>query len=70
MDSELSYEWMADGGNISGEGSAITWTVPQEGMEVTVTVKVSDGRDGVASESVVFNVETCAPCAFMRAKNP
>lgn len=60
---ELSYEWSASGGELSGEGAVITWTAPLQGGKVTVAVAVSDGRD-VASKSIVFNVKTCASCAF------
>ena len=61
---ELSYEWTADGGNISGESTVITWTAPKNGGKVTVTVTVSDSRGGAASKSVVFNVKICAACSF------
>ena len=61
---ELSYEWTADGGSISGEGPVITWTAPKNGGKVTVTVTVSDSSGNVAAESIVFRVETCAACAF------
>lgn len=60
---ELSYEWSADGGSISGEGSSITWIAPLQGGEVTVAVTVSDNSGDVATESIVFTVKTCA-CAF------
>jgi hypothetical protein len=58
---ELLFEWSADGGDISGEGAVVTWTAPPQGGEVTIIVTVSDGRDGTATESIVFTVETC-PC--------
>lgn len=61
---ELLFEWSADGGGISGEGAIVTWTAPLRGGEVTITVTVSDGRGGVATESIIFVVTTCAPCAF------
>ena len=61
---ELLFEWSTDGGNISGEGPMVTWTAPLRGGEVTITVTVSDSRGGVATKSIVFKVETCAPCAF------
>ena len=60
---ELSYEWSASAGEISGEGAVITWTAPLQGGKVTVAIAASDGRD-VASTSIVFNVKTCASCAF------
>ncbi len=61
---ELSYEWLADGGEISGEGTVVSWTAPPEGGKVTVTVTVSDPSGGIAAKSIVFRVETCASCAF------
>ncbi len=63
-ENELLFEWSTDGGGISGEDAVVTWTAPLRGGEVTVTVTVSDGRGGVATESIVFAVTTCAPCAF------
>jgi len=60
---KLSYEWSADGGSISGEGSVVTWTAPFQGGKVIVAVTVSDGNSGVATESIVFTVKTCS-CAF------
>ncbi len=66
---ELSYELLAsgdkiDGGEISGEGSMITWTAPDGAVEVTVTVTVSDAAGNMVSKSIVFTVETCSACAF------
>jgi len=65
---KLRYKWLAnggktDGGTISGKGSAVTWTAPLQRGEVTVTVTVSDSSRGIATESIVFRVETCA-CVF------
>ena len=60
---ELSYEWSTDGGSISGKGRVITWTPPQAGRDVTVTVTVSDSGGVVAAKSITFTVETCS-CAF------
>ena len=60
---KLLYEWSTDGGNISRRGSAVTWTAPLRGGEVTITVTVSDSNGGVATKSVVFKVKTCT-CSF------
>ena len=60
---ELAFEWLADGGEWQGEGSMVTWYSPPEKGEVTLIVKVSDGRGDLAIESVVFVVTTCT-CAF------
>jgi hypothetical protein len=61
---ELTYEWSSNGGAISGEGSAITWTAPDTSTDVTVTVKVFDGAGNWVKKSVVFEVVSCSSCAF------
>ena len=53
---ELSYEWQASGGNISGEGDTVTWTAPQETGNYTVTVVVIDERGGESSASLSIRV--------------
>lgn len=60
---ELSYEWSANGTTISEEGPMVTWTAPLQGGEVAIIVTVSDSSGGIATNSMVFKVETCA-CAF------
>jgi hypothetical protein len=61
---ELVYEWSCTGGNISGEGSVITWTAPdtEVNITVTVTVRVFDGAGNWVRESIVFKVVHCAEC--------
>ncbi len=67
---ELSYEWSAsgddtDGGEISGEGSVITWTAPDvKGAVTVVTVTVSDAYGNMASKSIDFTVVRCSSCTF------
>jgi hypothetical protein len=61
---ELVYEWSCTGGEISGEGSLITWTAPDTEGDVTVTVVVTDVADNTVSESIVLNVVPCSPCIF------
>jgi hypothetical protein len=57
---ELSYEWSCTAGNISGEGSTITWKAPSEkSVTVTVTVIVSDAEDNSMAKSIVFHVPSC-----------
>ncbi len=41
---ELSYSWSTDGGNISGEGSTVSWTAPEALGTYTITVEVTDER--------------------------
>jgi hypothetical protein len=61
---ELFYEWSCDDGEISGEGSMITWTAPNEILTVsTVTVIVSDITGNRVSKSIVLYVPSCA-CGF------
>ena len=60
---ELVYEWSASGGEISGVGSVVTWTAPSSKGAVTITITVSDSSGGIATNSVIFRVETCA-CVF------
>ena len=60
---ELIYEWLSSGGNISGEGPAVTWTAPLRAGEFTIEVTASDSSGGTATKSIVFKVETCG-CAF------
>ena len=56
---KLSYTWSASGGNISGEGSAATWVAPNAFGTYTITVTVSDGRGGEATETIEIVVTCC-----------
>jgi hypothetical protein len=61
---ELSYEWSCTGGNISGDGSNITWTAPNKiSVKVTVMVIVSDAAGNSVGKSIVFCVPSCS-CHF------
>jgi hypothetical protein len=62
---EVSYEWSCEDGAISGEGSKITWTAPDESLDrTTVTVIVSDVAGNKVSKSIVFKVASCNACTF------
>jgi len=61
---ELVYEWLCDGGDISGEGSLITWTAPNTACDVTVMVVVFDVAGYMDNESVFFEVVSCSSCVF------
>ena len=61
---ELVYEWACTGGEISGEGSLITWTAPDTEGDVTVTVVVTDVADNIVSKSIILNVVPCSACLF------
>jgi hypothetical protein len=52
----LTYNWAATGGAVTGAGSTITWTAPSLSGGYMVTVVVSDGKGGAAKKSVVINV--------------
>jgi hypothetical protein len=57
---ELSYEWSCTAGNISGEGSTITWKAPNEkSVQVTVTVIVSDAENNSIAKNMVLHVPSC-----------
>jgi hypothetical protein len=62
---ELSYEWSCTDGEISGEGSTITWTAPNKqststvSVDVTVTVIVSDAVGNSMGKNIVFHIPTC-----------
>ena len=59
---ELIYEWSYDGGEISGEGSLITWTAPDTETAVTVTVKVFDDIGNWVREGMTLDVVDCESC--------
>jgi hypothetical protein len=62
---ELSYNWSCEYGTISGEGSVITWTAPDEYiLRTEVTVTVSDIAGNMACKSVALNVVSCSRCTF------
>jgi len=61
---ELVFEWLCDGGEISGEGSIITWTAPNISCDITVTVVVFDTIGYMDNESVFFEVVSCSSCTF------
>jgi len=61
---ELAYEWICDGGEISGEGSIITWTAPDTSGDVTVTVIVFDAAGYMDNKNIVFTVVSCSSCVF------
>ena len=64
--SVVSYNWSCDDGEISGEGSMITWTAPNPpgSTDVAVTAIVSNIDGNVAVKDVILNVVNCSPCTF------
>jgi len=59
---ELVYEWSCDGGEISGEGSLITWTAPDLESDVTATAKVLDDIGNWVRKSITLEVVDCESC--------
>jgi len=57
---ELSYSWSACG-DISGEGSLVTWTAPAALGNYTISVKVTDGRGGEATTQLTISVAVNHP---------
>jgi len=60
----VSYNWSCEDGEISGEGSIITWTAPNTSSKITVTVVVSDIAGNSVSKSVILYVVSCSACTF------
>ena len=56
----LTYEWKAESGLISGDGPNVIWTPPEKMGTYPVTLVVSDGKGGVASENISIRVVTNA----------
>jgi hypothetical protein len=61
---ELVYDWLYDGGELSGDGSLITWTAPNTSGYVTITVMVSDIAGNMASKTMILHVVNCSACTF------
>ena len=53
---ELSYNWSASGGEINGAGDTVAWTAPDSAGSYNVTVIVTDGRGGEATDYVTIEV--------------
>lgn len=53
---ELTYEWKATDGNISGTGPVTTWRAPQTPGTYEITVTVTDGSDGEATMQLPIEV--------------
>jgi hypothetical protein len=52
----LSYEWLASGGNITGERDTVTWVAPEDIGDYNITVVVTDGLGGEDSASLSITV--------------
>jgi len=58
---ELVYQWTATGGDIFGQDSTITWTAPHNPGTYIISVRVTDGRGGEATEKLNIEVRTNHP---------
>ena len=58
---ELTYEWTATAGNISGTGPVANWTAPQEVGIYDITVVVKDSHGDSATDSLHISVATEQP---------
>ncbi len=55
---ELSYDWSASAGEISGDGDTATWTAPASEGSYSVAVVVTDGRGGEVMDYVAITAKT------------
>jgi hypothetical protein len=53
----LTYAWSASGGSITGTGDSVSWEAPATEGTYTISVSVSDGHGGTASDSCDIVVE-------------
>ena len=58
---ELTYDWWTSGGNITGMGPKVIWTAPDSEGTYTVSVTVTDGRGGDATDYITIRVEANKP---------
>jgi hypothetical protein len=58
---ELSYDWSASGGDISGEGAVVTWAAPNSTGSYDVTIRVTDSRGGEVTDDVTIIVRANQP---------
>lgn len=56
----LTYQWQAEAGKISGSGPNVTWMPPDRMGTYPITLVVSDGKGGVATENISIRVVTNA----------
>lgn len=55
---ELTFNWSASAGNITGSGAKVTWTAPEEIGIYYIAVVVSDGQGGNDTEAIPVIVAT------------
>jgi hypothetical protein len=57
----LTYTWTCTAGAITGTGNSVSWTAPATEGTYTISVTVSDGKGGTASESCDILVANTSP---------
>jgi len=55
----LTYTWSSERGNVSGEGTIVSWVGPNEYGTFIITVTVTDGRGGEISGEIDIIVCSC-----------
>jgi len=58
----LTYKWSAEAGEIRGTGNNILWVPPGKMGTYPITLLVTDGNGGVATENISIRVVTNADC--------
>jgi hypothetical protein len=58
---ELSYEWSASGGSITGTGAAVNWIAPEEVGMYDITVVVADSQGGEDTGSIALIASNGTP---------
>ncbi len=58
---ELNYEWSADGGDISGTGSVVTWTAPDTAGLYNIAVVVTDSYGGESTRALNISIALNPP---------
>jgi hypothetical protein len=56
----LTYQWKAEAGQISGSGPSVIWMSPGKMGTYPITLVVADGKGGVATENISIRVATNA----------
>jgi len=57
---KLTYKWMAESGEIKGEGAIVLWFPPEKLGTYPVLVTVNDGKGGEAKQTIDIRVVTNA----------